>query len=133
MNSTEKIYGFLKEAHVFFYATVDDGKARVRPFGFCGIVNGKLYFGMGKHKESYRQTVENPYVEICSCKGREWLRIRGKAVFDWDPATEAQIFEMAPFLKAKYGPDSDLTHAAFYLEDMEAEYANMDDVFEKWA
>ena len=35
--------------------------------------------------------------------------------------------------KPMYGPASDLTFAPFYREDMEAEYANMQGAFEKWA
>ncbi len=132
MENLEKVYNFLKEVHTFFFASVEDGAARVRPFGFCAIVDGKLYFGMGKHKASYRQAAENPNVVICSCRDREWLRIRGKAVFDWNPETEKKIFAMAPFLEKMYGPESDLTFAPFYLEDMEAEYANMQGAFEKW-
>lgn len=132
MTTNEKILKFLNECGVFYYASVDNGKARVRPFGMAAIVNGKLYFGMGKHKRSYRETEENPYIEICACKGGEWLRIRGKAVFDWDPTTEQILFEQYPFLKEKYGPDSELTHAAFCLEEMEADYNNMQGVCEFW-
>ena len=83
MDANQKLLDFIMDCGVFYYANVDNGKARVRPFGFATILDGKLYFGMGDHKRSYRETVENPYVEICACKGGEWIRIRGKAVFDF--------------------------------------------------
>ena len=135
MDVNERVVEFMKKAGAFFYATSVDGKAKVRPFGFCAYINGKAYFGMGKHKRSYQETVDNPYVEICALAGDEWLRVSGKAVFDWDPATEEQIFAEAPFLRDKYGPESELTHAALYLEDMKCEYMNFgmpDNTFEYW-
>ena len=114
MDANQKLLDFIMDCGVFYYATVDNGKARVRPFGFATILDGKLYFGMGDHKRSYRETVENPYVEICACKGGEWIRIRGKAVFDFD--ANERIFQENEFLRNKYGPGTPLTHAAFYLE-----------------
>ena len=126
MTANERIYNFIKDCGTFFYATSDDGKGRVRPFGAVFLLNDKLYFGMGKHKRSYAETEKNPYVEVCACKGDTWIRVRGKAVFDWTPETEAALFELSPFLKTKYGPDSDLTHAAFYLEEIQADINKMD-------
>ncbi len=132
MDTAEKMLQFIKECGVFYYATVDNGKARVRPFSFVTILKGQLYFGMGDYKRSYRETVANPYVEICACKNGEWLRIRGKAVFDLDPAINRQIFENNDFLRTKYGPGSQLTHAPFYLEEMDADFNTMADTCEKW-
>lgn len=85
---------------------------------------------MGDHKRSYRETVENPYVEICACKGPEWIRVRGKAVFDF--SANDRIFEQWDFLRDKYGPGTPLTHAPFYLEELEADYNTMDGTYEKW-
>lgn len=126
----QRILDFIHECGVFYYATVDHGKARVRPFGFAMILDDKLYFGMGDYKRSYRETVENPYVEICACKGTEWIRVRGKAVFDF--SVNDRIFEQVDFLREKYGPGTPLTHAPFYLEEMEADYNTMDGTCEKW-
>ena len=133
LTANEKIYNFIKDCGVFFYATSDEGKGRVRPFGAIFLLNDRLYFGMGKHKRSYAETEKNPYIEICACKGGEWVRVRGRAVFDWSKETEEALFAQSPFLKQKYGPDSDLTHAAFYLEEMDADYNTMDGTCEKWA
>lgn len=130
MEATKKILDFINKCGVFYYATVDDGKARVRPFGFADIIDGRLYFGMGDYKRSYRETVKDPYVEICACKGPEWIRVRGKAVFDF--SVNDQIFAKNKFLRDKYGPGTDLTHAPFYLEEMEADYNTMDGTYEKW-
>ncbi|MGO0985104.1 pyridoxamine 5'-phosphate oxidase family protein [Clostridioides difficile] len=79
----EKIMNFLKENPTFYFATVEDNKPRVRPFGFVMNYEGRLYFGIGKHKASYKQLISNPNVEISTAnKEGKWIRIKGKAVFD---------------------------------------------------
>ena len=62
----EKLLAFLKDAGTFFYASCDGDKPRVRPFGFFMELNGKFYVGMGQQKESYKQTIANPNVELCA-------------------------------------------------------------------
>ena len=66
MSKIQKIYDYLKECNGFFFASCDGDKPRVRPFGFMMIFEDKLYFGMGTHKESYKQVKANPNVEICA-------------------------------------------------------------------
>ena len=126
-----KVYDFLRDAGVFFYATVDGNSARVRPFGLCVEYEGKLYFGMGKHKQSYRQTVENPNVEISACnKDRQWIRIRGRAVFDERKEVLDYVLEQRPNLKQIYNEETGNVLALFYLEDATAEIADSRGYFE---
>ena len=54
------IYDFLKEAGVFFIATEEGDQARVRPFGLVHEFEGKVYFGVGDFKPSYKQLKANP-------------------------------------------------------------------------
>lgn len=51
----EKVLAFLKENPVFYFATEEGDKPRVRPFSFFMEYEGKLYFSMGRHKKVYRQ------------------------------------------------------------------------------
>ena len=44
----------------YFVATVEDGQPRVRPFGLVLEHQGRIYFGVGDQKASYRQLVEQP-------------------------------------------------------------------------
>lgn len=128
----EKITQFLTENPTFYFATVEGDKPRVRPFGFFMKHNGKLYFGMGKHKASYRQVVANPNVEICTASTNgQWIRIKGTAIFDDTEETMAKAFETMPMLKQIYNAESGLTLANFYLKDGEAEIADMQGNFEK--
>ncbi|MCL6885794.1 pyridoxamine 5'-phosphate oxidase family protein [Clostridioides difficile] len=60
----EKIMNFLKENSTFYFATVEDSKPRVRPFGFIMDYEGKLYFGIVKYKTSYKQLLVNPMLKF---------------------------------------------------------------------
>ena len=44
MNNKERILKFLKDVGTYYIATVDNGKARVRPFGTINLFEDKLYF-----------------------------------------------------------------------------------------
>jgi len=128
----EKILQFLTDNPVFYFASVDGDKPKVRPFGFFMGYNGKLYFGMGKHKQSYKQVVANPNVEICTVSAqRQWIRISGTAVFDDSADALAKAFETMPHLRNIYNEKSGLTMAVFYIKDGVAEIADMQGNFEK--
>jgi uncharacterized pyridoxamine 5'-phosphate oxidase family protein len=99
----EKVLEFLKENRVFFYTTVDGDKPRVRPFGFFMVFDGKLCFGMGKHKQCYKQSLANPNVEICSCSAQgQWLRVRGTVSVVDTPAALEEAYKVMPALKDMY-------------------------------
>lgn len=128
----KKIINFLKENPTFYFATVDGDKPKVRPFGFYMEYNGKLYFGMGKHKQSYQQVVANPNVEICTVGAKgQWIRISGVAVFDDSEETMSKAFETMPMLKNIYNKESGLILGNFYLKNGVAEIADMKGNFEK--
>jgi uncharacterized pyridoxamine 5'-phosphate oxidase family protein len=121
----KKVVDFLTEAKVFYFATVDGNKPKVRPFGFFMEHNGKLYFGMGTHKEVWKQVNANPLVEICALKpteDQEWVRIYGKAVVDSDPAALAAAFEKMPHLKTIYTEQSGLKMGLVWIDQGKADF-----------
>ena len=61
---------------VFYFATVEDGAPRVRPFGFSMVFEDKLYLGCGTHKAAYAQMMKNPEVELCSFNKGVFIRVR---------------------------------------------------------
>ncbi|MFZ7120171.1 MAG: pyridoxamine 5'-phosphate oxidase family protein [Eubacteriaceae bacterium] len=127
----EKILNFLKENPTFYFATVEGDKPKVRPFGFFMERNGKLYFGMGNHKKSYKQLLKNPNVEISTTNAKgEWIRISGVAVFDDSEETMTKAFETMPGLKNIYNEETGLTLANLYLKNGVAEIADMQGNFE---
>ncbi len=115
-------YEYLKANPIFHLATVDEGKGRVRPFGFVMKRNNLLYFGTTTTKDVYRQLVASPEIEI-SDKGADdtWLRIRGKVAFDGSREAKVQVFGEAPDLLRIYpkGADEE-TFITFYFVDAKA-------------
>ncbi len=116
-------YEFLKANPVFHIATVDEGKGRVRPFGFVMKRNNLLYFCTNTTKDVYKQLAASPDIEISDMgsDGASWLRIRGKIAFDGSREAKAQAFDEGPNLLRIYpkGAD-DETFITFYFVDAKA-------------
>ena len=115
----QKTLQFLHDGKVFYVATVDDGKPRVRPFGLAFELDSKLYFGTANVKPVFRQLQACPYVEISATSPQmEWIRLSGKAVFDGSMAAKKKAFEVMPSLADLYkdGPD-DPAFEVFYLDE----------------
>ena len=62
-----KITEVLKEARVFYVATVEGDQPRVRPFGAITDIDGKPYTCTNNTKNVYKQLMENPKAEISGC------------------------------------------------------------------
>ena len=72
----KKVYEFLKNAGVYYLATVEGDQPRVRPFGTYNIFEDKLYIQTGKVKPCSRQLAANPKAEICGCaSAASWWRM----------------------------------------------------------
>ena len=106
-----------KVGGVFYFATVEDGEPRVRPFGFTMVFED---FGCGTHKAAYAQLMKDPHLEVCAFKDGSFVRIRGKAVMDDRDEVQKAMYESAPFLKKTYNEETGHHHICFYLEDMSA-------------
>lgn len=114
----------------YFVATVENGEPRVRPFGLVLEYQGRLYFGVGDQKASYRQLVARPVLEISAVDGeKNWLRLRGEAVFDDDPALLEQIFKVMPHLRPQYSQAGGPRLKPFYIKNGVAEIASLSGSF----
>lgn len=60
-----KVVNELKKLKVFYIATVDENKPKVRPFSSVTEFEENAYICCGKQKEVYKQISKNPYIEIC--------------------------------------------------------------------
>ncbi len=109
-----------KVGSLFYFATIEDGEPRVRPFGFTMVFEDKLYFGCGTHKAAYAQLLKNPNLEICSFHDGTFVRVRGKAVMDDRDEVQTYMYESAPFLKETYNEQTGHHHICFYLDQMSA-------------
>jgi uncharacterized pyridoxamine 5'-phosphate oxidase family protein len=119
----QAVYDFLKKCNVYYLATIEDGKPRVRPFGTYHIYDGKLYIQTGKSKDVSKQMTANPQVELCAFDGEkgEWLRIAATAVDD--PRTDAiqSLLDAYPQLADRYSADDGNTQV-LYLKDATATF-----------
>ncbi len=116
-----RLNDFLTEAGVFFLATTDKDRPKVRPLGAHFEIDGKVLFGVGDFKEVYAQMQANPLVEIAACKpNAEWLRYTGRAVFETDPKYAAAALDAMPDLKKIYNDETGHKLMMFHLEDAKA-------------
>ncbi|MDD3363341.1 MAG: pyridoxamine 5'-phosphate oxidase family protein [Hespellia sp.] len=59
-----KTVDFLHDSKVFYLASVDNEKARVRPINSVIEYDGKIYFEISNKKEMYQQMLKNLNIAI---------------------------------------------------------------------
>ena len=121
LEGAERIDEFMNKAQVFFLATVDGDKPKNRPLGFHLLKDGKLYFGVGNHKDVYKQMEVNPNVEIVALVETDFLRYYGKAVFEETYDFADSLVAESDFLKSIYNDETGFKLAIFHLEEATAE------------
>ena len=117
----EKTYQFLKDAGVYYLATMDGDQPRVRPFGTANIFEGKLYIQTGKIKPCSKQIAANPKVEICAFNKGVWLRLSGELVNDDSVAAKKSMLDAYPDLRGMYDENDDNTQV-FYFKNARATF-----------
>ena len=95
---------FLKQAGVYYLATVEGDQPRVRPFGTVNIFEGKLYIQTGKKKDVAKQIEADPKVEICAFKDGKWIRVAGELVEDDRIEAQKSMLDAYPELAEMYKP-----------------------------
>ena len=110
----EKIVKFLKDAEVYYLATVDGDQPRVRPFGTAHIFEGRLYIQTGKKKDVSKQLHANPKAEICAFKDGKWLRVAGELVEDDRREARQSMLDAYPMLRRMYSEDDGNTEVFFF-------------------
>ena len=115
----QETYDFLKNCGVFYLATIDNDKPRVRPFGALNIFENKLYIQTGKVKDVFKQMEKNPDVEITAFNNGRWIRVSGKVVRDDRFEAKEDMLENNPELKSMYSASDDNTEV-LYLKDAKA-------------
>ena len=120
----EKVYEFLKNAGVYYIATVDGDQPHVRPFGTVNIFDGKLYIQTGKSKDVSKQIETNGKVEISAMVGDDrWIRLTGTLVEDDRIEARISMLDAYPSLQAMYKADDGNT-VVYYLKDAKAEFCS---------
>ena len=110
----ERICKFLKDAEVYYLATVEGDQPRVRPFGTAHMFEGKLYIQTGKVKPVSKQLAANPKAEICAFKDGVWLRVAGELVEDERVEAKKSMLDDYTNLRAMYDENDDNTQVLYF-------------------
>ena len=110
----ERICNFLKEAGVYYLATVEGDQPRVRPFGTAHIFEGKLYIQTGKVKPVSKQLAANPKAEICAFKDGAWVRVAGELVEDDRVEAKKSMLDAYENLRSMYDENDDNTQVLYF-------------------
>lgn len=111
-----EVLKFIKDCGVYYLATVDNGRPKVRPFGTLEIFENHLYIQTGKKKDVSKQIKENPYVEICAFKDGKWIRLSGKLVEDDRVEPKKYMLDQNPELRSMYNELDDNTEVLYFEE-----------------
>ena len=117
----KEVYDFLKDVGTYYLATVDNDKARVRPFGTVNIFENKLYIQTGKSKDVFKQIEKNNNVEICAFKDGRWLRLSGNLIVDDRVEAKKDMLDNYPELRSMYDENDDNT-TVLYLDNIKATF-----------
>lgn len=113
----KEVIKLLMENQYGFLATVDNGKPRVRPFGFMFEEGGKLYFCTNSQKEVYRQLNTLPYVEYSvTSKDMTTVRINGEVKFCEDMDKKEKALNASELVKRGYKSADNPIFKVFYIE-----------------
>lgn len=114
----EEVKEFIKKCGVYYLATMDGDKPRVRPFGTIEIFEGKLYIQTGKSKDVSKQIQKNGNVEISATAptGDSWIRVAGTLVRDDRREPKVNMLVHYPELKSMYSPDDDNTEVLYFKD-----------------
>lgn len=110
----ERVCKFLKDAGVYYLATVEGDQPRVRPFGTAHIFEGRLYIQTGRVKPTSRQLSQNPKAEICAFHNGAWIRIAGELVEDDRVAAKKSMLDAYPSLRGMYDENDGNTQVLYF-------------------
>ena len=110
----ERVCNFLKEAGVYYLATVEGDPPRVRPFGTAHIFERKLYIQTGKIKPTSRQLAANPKAEISAFHNGTWIRLAGELQEDDRVEAKKSMLDAYPNLRGMYDENDGNTQVLYF-------------------
>lgn len=117
----EDVLKLLSDNAMGALATIEDGKPRVRPWGFMMEKNGKFYFCTANTKEVFKQLQKAPYVEFTSTsKDMVTVRLSGQVTFTNDLTIKREVLDNNPMVKGIYNTEDNPIFEVFYVEHGEA-------------
>lgn len=109
-----EVYEFLKNSKIFYLATLDNDRPRVRPFGALNIFENKLYIQTGKRKDVSKQMSINPKIEISSFYNGSWIRLEAEVVRDDRIEAKKSMLDNNPELRTMYNEFDDNTEVLYF-------------------
>ena len=119
----KRVCEFLKEAGVYYLATVEGDQPRVRPFGTAHIFEDKLYIQTGKVKPVSKQIAANPKAEISAFKDGTWVRIQCELVEDDRVEARKSMLDAYSDLRRMYD-ENDGNTQVLYLKNAVATFSS---------
>ncbi len=119
----QRVCDFLKEAGVYYLATVEGDQPRVRPFGTAHIFEGKLYIQTGHVKPCAQQLLTNPKAELCAFHNGTWLRIACSLIEDDRVEARKSMLDAYPNLRRMYD-ENDGNTMVLYMENATATFSS---------
>ena len=119
----QRVCDFLKEAGVYYLATVEGDQPRVRPFGTAHIFEGKLYIQTGHVKPCAQQLLANPKAELCAFHNGTWLRIACSLIEDNRLEARKSMLDAYPNLRRMYD-ENDGNTMVLYMENATATFSS---------
>ena len=119
----QRVCDFLKEAGVYYLATVEGDQPRVRPFGTAHIFEGKLYIQTGHVKPCAQQLMANPKAELCAFHKGTWLRIACELIEDDRVEARKSMLDAYPNLRRMYD-ENDGNTMVLYMENATATFSS---------
>ena len=117
----KRVCDFLKKADVYYLATVEENKPKVRPFGTINEFEGKLYIQTGKVKPTSHQLAKNPNAEICAFCDGAWVRVACELVEDDRFEAKKAMLDAYPNLRGMYD-ENDGNTQVFYMKNVKATF-----------
>ena len=109
----KRVCEFLKNAEVYYLATVEGDQPRVRPFGTVNEFEGKLYIQTGKVKPTSKQLAANPKAELCAFKDGKWIRVACELTPDDRLEAKKAMLDAYPNLRNMYDENDGNTQVFF--------------------
>ena len=119
----ERVYNFLKDAGVYYLATVEGDQPRVRPFGTAHIFEGKLYIQTGKVKPCAKQIFANPKAALCAFHNGTWVRIACELAEDDRVEAKKSMLDAYPNLRGMYD-ENDGNTLVLYMKNATATFSS---------
>ena len=110
----KEVQEFLKNSKVYFLATLDGDKPKVRPFGTAEIFENHLYIQTGKKRDVFKQIEKNNNVEICAFNDGRWIRVSGKLIVDDRIEAKKDMLDKNPSLRGMYDENDDNTVVLYF-------------------